>query len=401
MKIAVTGATGFVGRSVVPILDEAGVELLLVGREPKRIAQRFPGTRACGYDELEQHASGFDLLVHLAVVNNDANVPPSVFHDVNVRQLLEVASAAKRAGISRFINISSIHALDPDNRSSYARSKQEARKQLAGVKGIAAISVFLPAVYGNEWSGKLAILNKLPKRLAHMLFQVLAAFKPVLHVSRLADFLLHRAAEDEGDEIILSDGQSGNLVYRGVRRIIDVCFALAVIILFWWGLILLWGLVRILSPGPGIFAQQRVGRNGAVFTCYKFRTMHVGTVQAATDQVSANSVTRLGRLLRKTKLDELPQIWNILRNEISLIGPRPCLPIQTQLIEARRRRGVLRLKPGISGLAQVNGIDMREPETLARWDARYAALQSLLLDFRIIMATASGRGQGDKVKKDH
>ncbi|KQZ94381.1 hypothetical protein ASD64_04240 [Mesorhizobium sp. Root157] len=199
----------------------------------------------------------------------------------------------------------------------------------------------------------------------------------------------------------MSDGQSGNLVYRGVRRIIDVCFALAVIILFWWGLILLWGLVRILSPGPGIFAQQRVGRNGAVFTCYKFRTMHVGTVQAATDQVSANSVTRLGRLLRKTKLDELPQIWNILRNEISLIGPRPCLPIQTQLIEARRRRGVLRLKPGISGLAQVNGIDMREPETLARWDARYAALQSLLLDFRIIMATASGRGQGDKVKKDH
>jgi lipopolysaccharide/colanic/teichoic acid biosynthesis glycosyltransferase len=83
---------------------------------------------------------------------------------------------------------------------------------------------------------------------------------------------------------------------------------------------------------------------------------------------------------------------------LSLVGPRPCLPVQTRLIEARRVRGVLTLKPGISGLAQVNGIDMSDPERLASWDARYLALQSLLLDLKIIIATATGGGQGDKVR---
>src|SRR5690606_23023583 len=127
------------------------------------------------------------------------------------------------------------------------------------------------------------------------------------------------------------------------------------------------------------------------------RTMKAGTVEAATNEVPAEAVTGIGRFLRRTKLDELPQVWNILRNEIGLVGPRPCLPVQTQLIEARRQRGVLSLKPGITGLAQVNGIDMSEPVRLARWDRRYLALQSLALDARIVLATARGRGQGDRV----
>ena len=91
--------------------------------------------------------------------------------------------------------------------------------------------------------------------------------------------------------------------------------------------------------------------------------------------------------MRKTKIDELPQVWNILRNEVSLIGPHPCLPVQDELIEARRSQGVFSVKPGISGLAQINGIDMSEPTTLARWDSRYIALRSLLLDLKITFAT--------------
>lgn len=398
MKIAVTGATGFVGGSLVPILEKAGVELLLVGREPRRISRQFPSVQACGYDELERYARGFDLLVHLAVANNDANLPADAYHEVNVGHLMRAVSIAKRAGIARFINVSSIHALDTANLSPYAQSKRDAARQLAGVNGIGTTTVFLATVYGERWGGKLSFLNRLPKPLAHIVFRGLSAFKPVVHVSRLATFLQDRSAMEAGDEIILSDGQGGNFTYQAAKRAIDICFALAVIGLFWWGLVLIWGLVRIHSPGPGLFAQQRVGRNGAIFTCYKFRTMHVGTQEAATDQIAASSVTRLGSLLRRTKLDELPQIWNILRNEMSLIGPRPCLPMQTQLVAARRLRDILRLKPGISGLAQVNGIDMREPDVLASWDARYLGLQSLMLDLRLMLATALGRGRGDKVK---
>lgn len=397
MKIAITGATGFVGSNLVPILDREGIELLLIGRDVLRISQRFPHLRACGYDELEQKASGFDLLVHLAVVNNNQNVSLQTFQEVNVRQLLDVATMAERAGVSRFVNVSSIHALNPRDSSPYAVTKREASSRLQEINGIEATTVFLPAIYGDRWSGKLSFLNSLPRPLARVAFQALAAIKPVLHVSRLANYLLVRPQAADKEEVILSDGQNDNIVYKSIRRIVDVSFAVAVIVFFWWGLALIWALVRFQSPGPGIFAQTRVGRNGATFTCYKFRTMHVGTVQAATNQVSAAAVTSLGRTLRKTKLDELPQVWNILRNEISLVGPRPCLPVQKELIEARRQKGVLRLKPGISGLAQVNDIDMSDPQRLARWDARYMALQSLLLDLKIAMATAKGGGRGDRV----
>jgi len=142
--------------------------------------------------------------------------------------------------------------------------------------------------------------------------------------------------------------------------------------------------------------QSRVGKAGRIFTGYKFRTMKQGTRQAGTHEVSATAVTRLGGFLRKTKNDELPKVWNIFRNEISLIGPRPCLPVQTELIEARRFRGVLAVKPGISGLAQIDGIDMSDPTRLARRDARYIALRSFLLDLKISIATATGRGRGDR-----
>jgi lipopolysaccharide/colanic/teichoic acid biosynthesis glycosyltransferase len=126
--------------------------------------------------------------------------------------------------------------------------------------------------------------------------------------------------------------------------------------------------------------------------------MRIGTAQAGTHEVSASSVTPLGAVLRRTKIDELPQIWNIFRNEISLIGPRPSLPTQTLVVDARRRYGVFAVKPGISGLAQVNGIDMSMPDELAKWDARYMATQSLALDLRLVIETASGRGNGDRIR---
>lgn len=155
--------------------------------------------------------------------------------------------------------------------------------------------------------------------------------------------------------------------------------------------------IRFDSPGPGIFSQVRIGRHGRPFTCYKLRTMANGAPNVPTHHATSASVTRIGRVLRTTKLDELPQLWNVLAGDMSLVGPRPCLPSQTELIEERRKRGVLDLRPGITGLAQVRGIDMSDPVRLAEVDAEYANRRSLALNARILMRTVIA-GRGDRVR---
>jgi O-antigen biosynthesis protein WbqP len=145
--------------------------------------------------------------------------------------------------------------------------------------------------------------------------------------------------------------------------------------------------IRASSRGPAIFSQTRVGRDGRLFRCHKLRTMYVGTPSLPSHEAPANSVTSVGRVLRKFKLDELPQFWNVLKGEMSLVGPRPCLPTQTELIECRRRLGVLAALPGITGLAQIRGIDMSNPKLLAETDATYLRTASFWLDLRILIGT--------------
>lgn len=158
-------------------------------------------------------------------------------------------------------------------------------------------------------------------------------------------------------------------------------------------------LVRRDSRGPGIFAQKRVGRGGVIFTCYKLRTMYVDTRDAPTHKTDRNSVTPIGAILRKLKLDELPQLWNVLRGDMSIVGPRPCLPSQFELIEARRANGVLSLSPGITGVAQIQGIDMSDPGRLAQEDAKYIGSAGFIRDIKIIVATVLGAGRGDRVSE--
>ncbi|WP_152599730.1 sugar transferase [Hoeflea sp. BAL378] len=403
VNIVITGATGYVGRNLVPLLRESGNDVLLVGRDTAKISALFPGCRCCGYADMVREARGAAILLHLAALNNDAQQPLESSLEVNVKGALETAELAREAGIAIFVNFSSTPALDVKNTSSRELDAENAAAELAELEGLRIVSIHLPFVYDPQFTDRMAFLSKLPSPLARLVFLAVASFKPTVSVNRIAGFVQTLATEEHSAElptpIIISDGQAGNPVYGFLTRAVDLAFAFAVAVFFWWLLLLIWAVVRLESKGPGIFAQERVGRNGHPFTCYKFRTMKAGTAHLGTHEVSASSVTRLGQILRKLKLDELPQIINIFRNEISLIGPRPCLPVQTQLVEARRRLGVLTLKPGISGLAQVNGIDMSDPEKLAQWDARYKALQSLLLDLKIIIATALGSGNGDRVAK--
>lgn len=152
--------------------------------------------------------------------------------------------------------------------------------------------------------------------------------------------------------------------------------------------------IRRESPGPAIFAQRRVGRNGVEFTCYKLRTMYTGTAQRPTHKLSSSSVTPLGGFLRRTKLDEVPQLYNVLVGDMSLVGPRPCLPAQIELIASRRAEGALDVRPGITGLAQVMNVDMSDPQRLSKIDGDYARTQSFAGDLRLILATLTGSGRG-------
>ena len=147
-----------------------------------------------------------------------------------------------------------------------------------------------------------------------------------------------------------------------------------------------------------LFRQKRVGRYQQPFVLLKFRTMRPDTASVATHLADASAVTSFGRFLRRTKLDELPQLWNVLRGDMSLVGPRPCLSNQEELIAARAARGVFNARPGITGLAQTQGIDMSTPELLARTDAEMLALLGLRDYFRYIFLTVLGKGAGDRVR---
>ncbi len=179
-----------------------------------------------------------------------------------------------------------------------------------------------------------------------------------------------------------------------MKRAFDVAVCALFLVAFSPILLLIIVVIRLQSPGDAIFAQIRVGKNGRPFTCYKLRTMHSGTANLPTHQVQASAVTALGEYLRRFKIDEIPQLWNVLIGDMSLVGPRPCLPSQIELVEARRSLGVLEVRPGITGLAQVSGVDMSDANRLAEIDAQYVRSRSLLGDFGLILATLRGKGVG-------
>lgn len=398
-RLVIVGASGQLGAALVPHLAQAGFELLLVGRDAARLKAQYPAYDCHDLASWMRGAQGYDAIINFAVMNNAVSGESSVFEEANCHLAVRLAEQAAAANIKRFIQISSVHALDTGNSSNYARSKRCADDALDGVEGVEVVKLYLAAVWGARWSGSLSGLNRLPRWLALILFGLLSALKPTVHVEEVRKALIEGVKGVGGRRRIVVSDIEENRWYRLFCALRDYGFALSTLVLFWWALILIWMCVRLGSRGPGVFSQLRVGKKGKIFTCYKFRTMYLGTKQAGTHEVGSGAITPVGAFLRRTKLDELPQVLNILKGEIRLVGPRPCLPGQVELLQARHEQNVLSIKPGITGWAQIHDVDMSGADRLAWWDAQYIGLRGVVMDTRIVLATATGRGMGDRISQ--
>jgi len=401
VRIVLTGATGFVAGELAPLLEDRGVDLLLVSRRWGAATEVRPGVTECGLHAVEGALQPDDVVIHLAGVPGDRGRTPEEVRTANVDLTRDLLSAAARAGVRRFVYVSSFHALDERVRTPYADSKREATRLVLDAAAPPTTVLALPAVHGGRWSGALSPLNVLPRGPARMLFGALKALKPTASAEVVADAVFDLAHADVGGGVeLVADDLSYNPVYRGFRGAVDVAFVVTVAVALSWLIALAWVAVRATSRGSGFFVQERVGAGERRFPLVKLRTMALGTPERGTHEVTRASVTPVGALLRRSKLDELPQAWNVLRGQLSVVGPRPCLPGQTELVAARRARGIFDVRPGITGLAQVHGVDMSDPERLAEWDHRYLHTRSILLDLRILRATLMGRGFGDPVDRE-
>ena len=181
-------------------------------------------------------------------------------------------------------------------------------------------------------------------------------------------------------------------------RIYDFILSLTLIIFLCPLIIFLFFICLSESPKP-IFIQKRVGKNQVPFNLYKFRTMKLDSPSVASHLVSQNQVTSIGRIIRLLKLDELLQLINVLKGDMSLIGPRPCLFNQEELISERENYNLFSVKPGISGLAQIKGIDMSKPFLLAETEYYMVSNFSQIKYFKYLFLTFVGKGKGDRIQK--
>ncbi|MCS6098292.1 sugar transferase [Shewanella baltica] len=169
-------------------------------------------------------------------------------------------------------------------------------------------------------------------------------------------------------------------------------------LLFLWPILLIVTIIGLFDTGSPIFIQTRVGKHKNPFSLVKFRTMSKDTASVASHLASNSAITKFGGFLRKTKIDELPQLINVLKGEMSLVGPRPNLFNQAELIKERDALGVYNVLPGVTGLAQVQNIDMSTPQLLAQTDKQMIDSLTIKDYFKYIMMTVTGSGSGDAVK---
>jgi lipopolysaccharide/colanic/teichoic acid biosynthesis glycosyltransferase len=179
-------------------------------------------------------------------------------------------------------------------------------------------------------------------------------------------------------------------------RLLDFIFSLLGLVCGFPVLLIIY-IIGFFDTGSPLFMQERVGRYKKPFSLLKFRTMSIDTASVASHLAPHSSITSLGGFLRRTKLDELPQLWNVLNGDMSLVGPRPGLYNQVELMEERDTQGVFDVRPGITGLSQVNEIDMSTPKLLAETDSEMIQHLNVRLYFKYIFMTVLGKGSGDRI----
>lgn len=179
-------------------------------------------------------------------------------------------------------------------------------------------------------------------------------------------------------------------IYFAIKRILDVILSIIVLIILCPFLIIFSIIIKVESEGPILFKQKRVGKNKKIFTIYKFRTMRTDTPKDMPTHMLKNAesyITKFGNIMRKTSIDELPQLFNIVKGDMSIIGPRPALWNQDDLIKERDKYNANDIRPGLTGWAQVNGRDELEIPVKAKYDGEYVDKVSLWFDIKIFFKT--------------
>lgn len=187
---------------------------------------------------------------------------------------------------------------------------------------------------------------------------------------------------------LLGSWEDGEGFYQHyIKRLFDILLSSLAIIVLSPFLLAVAIAIRLEDKGPALFRQERVGRNGKPFTLFKFRSMPVNTGDIPSAQAHKLKITRVGAFIRRTNIDELPQLVNILRGDMSVVGPRPALARQVELCAMREAQGVTRCAPGLTGLAQINSYDGMSEEEKVKWDSQYANNLSFFIDMSIILRT--------------
>jgi O-antigen biosynthesis protein WbqP len=174
---------------------------------------------------------------------------------------------------------------------------------------------------------------------------------------------------------------------RHLKRCLDVLISALLLMILSPLLLIVAVLISAEDGGPALFRQERVGREGLAFTMLKFRSMPVATPHLPSAAAGGLRVTRIGKFIRRTNIDELPQLVNVLRGDMSIVGPRPALPSQTHLLELRARQAVMSARPGLTGLAQINSYQGMPETEKVEWDGRYVRRITPLVDLSILLRT--------------